>query len=129
MWKIIWTTIFWALILVIAWFYLKFMDQDMGQQVSNWIMSVETTTDTDTETLSGDVVDPMQVLLSWVTVMQQQLVEGLSGLNMKLDETKTLIEDGAKPKVTSPAATPKSDTKEAKEVKEVKEPVATWTWA
>ena len=34
--------------------------------------------------------------------MQQQLVEGLSGLNIKLDETKTLIENGANPKMAAP---------------------------
>jgi len=112
MWKIIWTTIFWALILVIAWFYLKFMDQDMGQQVSNWIMSVETTTDT---TATGDVlsgsIDPIQSLLSGVNAMQQQLADWLSGLNTKLDDTKTLIEDVAKPKTTTTTTTKKPEAK------------------
>lgn len=122
MWKVIWTTIFWALILVIAWFYLKFMDQEVGQMVSNRIMTTETTIDTNTtsgDVLSGDL-DPMQAILSWVTAMQQQLVEGLSGLNLKLDETKTLIEDGAKWKTVS-TVTIKP---------EVKLPVETldWTW-
>ncbi|MFZ2150999.1 MAG: hypothetical protein WAZ12_02865 [Candidatus Absconditicoccaceae bacterium] len=101
--KVIWTTIFWALILVIAGFYLKFMDQEVGQMVSNRIMTTETTIDTNTtsgDVLSGDL-DPMQAILSGVTAMQQQLVEGLSGLNLKLDETKTLIEDGAKGKTVS----------------------------
>ncbi len=122
MWKIIWTTIFWALIIVIAWFYLKFMDQEVWQMVSNRIMTTETTIDTTTtsgDVLSGDL-DPIQAVLSWVTVMQQQLVDGLSGLNLKLDETKTLLEDWAKPKIIAPAIVKP----------EVKLPVGTWasTW-
>ncbi len=122
MWKIIRTTIFWALIIVIAWFYLKFMDQEVWQMVSNRIMTTETTIDTTTtsgDVLSGDL-DPIQAILSWVTVMQQQLVDGLSGLNLKLDETKTLLEDWARPKVIAPAIVKP----------EVKLPVGTWasTW-
>ena len=108
MWKIIWTTIFWALILVIAWFYLKFMDQDMGQQVSNWIMSVQPSIETTTgDVLSGTTsTDPMQNVLSWVALLQQQLADGLSGLNMKLDETKTLLQDSSKLKPTIPSLIP-----------------------
>lgn len=99
------------------------MDQDMGQQASDWIMSVQPTIDTDGWILSWENADPMQTILSWVASIQQQLIDWLSGLNMKLDETKSLIEDGAKPKVTPLAPTPKSD------VKEVKEPIEAWTWA
>lgn len=120
MWKIIWTTIFWALVLVIAWFYLKFMDQEVWQMVSNWIMNTETTIDTtSSDVLSGDL-DPIQTILSWVTVIQQQLVDGLSGLNIKLDETKTLIENGANPKMAVPVIIKP----------EVKLPLNTWssTW-
>ena len=88
------------------------MDQDMGQQVSNWIMSVETTTDT---TATGDVlsgsIDPIQSLLSGVNAMQQQLADWLSGLNTKLDDTKTLIEDVAKPKTTTTTTTKKPEAK------------------
>jgi hypothetical protein len=85
-------------------------------------MTTETTIDT--TTTSGDVLsgalDPIQVILSWVTVMQQQLVDGLSGLNLKLDETKTLLEDWARPKVIAPVIIKP----------EVKLPVGTWasTW-
>ncbi len=96
------------------------MDQEVWQMVSNWIMNTETTIDTTSgDVLSGDL-DPIQTILSWVTVMQQQLVEGLSGLNIKLDETKTLIENGANPKMAAPTIIKP----------EVKLPLNTWssTW-
>ena len=121
MWKIIWTTIFWALIVVIAWFYLKFMDQDMGQQVSNWIMSITPSEEVD-ETMSWEVLDPMENLMSWMLLLQQQITDWFSWLNVKLDETKTLIEDWAKPKaIVTPVVAPKQEKPDTD--------VPTWTWS
>ena len=85
------------------------MDQDMWKQVSDWIMTADTTaTVVDTTWLSW-TVDPMQEVLSGVTSLQQQLTDWLSGLNAKLDQTQTLLEDSAKPKTPS-IVIPKQDT-------------------
>lgn len=96
------------------------MDQDMWLQVSNWIMSVQPSTDVVDWTMSGSVLDPIQTVLSWVTAMQQQLSDWLSGLNVKLDETKTLIESTAKPTV--------SVTKKPEIIKGTWDKLWSWTW-
>jgi hypothetical protein len=102
--KVLLTTIFWALIAVIAWFYLKFMDQDMGKIVSDRIITAQPDTGIIDWTLSGsgENLDPTQLILSWVITMQQQLINWLSGLNTKLDEAKVLLETNAKPKIGLP---------------------------
>jgi hypothetical protein len=71
-------------------------------------MNVQTVTSSTDGTLSGDIVDPTQSLLSGMVAMQQQLTDGLSGLNVKLDETKTLIEDNMK--VKAPVTPKKTGT-------------------
>ncbi|MCF7834711.1 hypothetical protein K9M48_01475 [Candidatus Gracilibacteria bacterium] len=83
--RVIWTTIFWALIVIIAGFYMKFMNQDLGEKVSNWIMTIEASDDMGEE---GEIVDPIQQILSGVNDLQLKVTEGFSGLYMKLDTTQ-----------------------------------------
>lgn len=85
--KVFLTTIFRALIIVIAGFYMKFIDQELWSMVSNWIMNQEVVNLDWTQT-----VNPINEILSGVTVMQQQLIEWFDGLNLKLDETKSLLQ-------------------------------------
>lgn len=98
------------------------MDQDMWQQVSNWIMNETVITENIDWVLSGESLDPIQNILSGVNTMQQQLTEGLSGLNAKLNETKSLIEGWAKPKSTV-VITPKLDV-----VKSTGDAIVISTW-
>ncbi len=85
--KVLLTTLFRALIIVIAWFYMKFMDQELWSMVSNWIMNQEVINLDWTQS-----TNPINEILSGVTVMQQQLIEWFDGLNLKLDETKSLLQ-------------------------------------
>ena len=85
--KVLLTTIFRGLIIVIAGFYMKFMDQELWTIVSNRIMNQEVVNLDWTQP-----VNPINEILSGVTVMQQQLIEWFDGLNLKLDETKSLLQ-------------------------------------
>lgn len=96
MWRIIWTTIFWALVLIIAGFYMKFMNQDLWEKVSNWIMTIESS-----DTLEEwEVVDPIQQILSGVNDLQVKMAEWFSGLYTKLDAWETVVET---PKLPTPS--------------------------
>ena len=77
----IWTTVVRVIVVVVFWFYLKFIDNNMAGQISWRLMNQEQIA------LSGEIQDP---LLSGVMGIETK-IDLMSGLNKRLEENTTLL--------------------------------------
>lgn len=82
MWKVIGTTFVRIVIVVIFWFYLKFIDNDLAGKVSGWLMNQEQTT------LSWSIQDPV---LSGIVSLESK-VDAMSGMNTQLEENMKMLQ-------------------------------------
>lgn len=81
MWKVIWTTFIRLVLVVVFWFYLKFIDSNLAGQVSGWLMNQEQVA------MSGEVQDPV---LSGLAGLETK-IDLMSGLNIQLSENNKML--------------------------------------
>lgn len=81
MWKVIWTTFVRLVLIVVFWFYLKFIDSNLAGQVGGWLTNQEQVT------MSGEIQDP---ILSGIVGLETK-VDLMSGLNTLLEENGKML--------------------------------------
>jgi len=77
--NIFWTTIFWLVIVVLFWFYVKSYNQDLWSQITAWLGNTWTIVG-----VSSDTSDSVLSGVNWIQTM-------LETMNTKLDDIATKL--------------------------------------